>query len=137
MASPNPTPPKIRIKTTGPVVPPNIDRPPILTERLLLRQLDISDAEAVHALRTQPEVMQWTSVGTVDKDVDESRAWIKRFLPPKDLLTYNFVIVDRGDATTAIQPVNSSASEALTTHAMARDGLKLVTCCARSIGAKA
>ncbi|KAI0505779.1 acetyltransferase domain-containing protein [Xylaria bambusicola] len=106
MASPNssapppPAPSKVQVKTTGPVVvPPNINRLPIVTERLLLRPFDISDAEAVHVLRTQPEVMQWTAVGTADKDMDESRTWLQRYLPPNDLQAYNFVIVDRGDGT--------------------------------------
>ncbi|KAI3338173.1 acetyltransferase domain-containing protein [Ustulina deusta] len=94
---PPPAPSKIQVKTTWPTVPPNIDRAPIRTERLLIRPFDPSDVEAVHELRTQPEVMQWTSVGVVDKDVDQSRVFVERFLPPKDLETYNFAVVYLGD----------------------------------------
>ncbi|KAI1425098.1 acetyltransferase domain-containing protein [Xylaria sp. FL1777] len=92
------TPSKSQVKSTRPTVPPNIDRAPIRTERLLIRPFEASDVEAIHVLRTQPEVMLWTSVGVVDKDIDQSRVFAERFLPPKDLDTYNFVIVYLGDA---------------------------------------
>ncbi|KAI0434953.1 acetyltransferase domain-containing protein [Xylaria sp. FL1042] len=95
---PPPNPSKIQVKTTSPTVPPNIDRTPIRTERLLIRPFDLSDVKAVHELRTQPEVMQWTSIGTVDKDLDQTRVFIERFLPPKDLETYNFAVMYLGDA---------------------------------------
>lgn len=49
-------------------------------------------------MRTQPEVMHWTAIGTVDKDVDQSRVWLERFLPPKDLKSFNFALMDRGEA---------------------------------------
>ncbi|KAI0531793.1 acetyltransferase domain-containing protein [Xylaria digitata] len=91
------TPSKIKVKTTSPSVPPNIDRAPIRTERLLIRPFDASDAEAVYELRKQPEVMQWTALGEIDKDVNQSLVYIERFLPPKDLDTYNFVVVYLGD----------------------------------------
>ncbi|KAI1169970.1 acetyltransferase domain-containing protein [Nemania sp. FL0916] len=85
----------IRVKTTWPVIPANIDRAPIRTERLLLRPFTATDAEAAFELRRQPEVMFWTVRGTPDEDVAESRAWIERFLPPRDLETFEFVILQQ------------------------------------------
>ncbi|GAW21090.1 hypothetical protein ANO14919_106030 [Xylariales sp. No.14919] len=108
MASPNlpgpphappPAPSKIKVKTTSPIVPPNADRAPIRTERLLIRPFDASDAEAVYQFRKQPEVMVWTMLGVVDKDVNESRAFVERFLPPKDLNTFNYVVEYLGDVS--------------------------------------
>ncbi|KAI1827124.1 acetyltransferase domain-containing protein [Xylaria intraflava] len=90
--------PKIKVKTTWPVVPPSINRTPIRTERLLLRPFAATDVEAIHELRRQPEVMQWTIAGLVDKTTDETRVFIERFLPPKDLASYNFVVVYLGEA---------------------------------------
>ncbi|KAI0810381.1 acetyltransferase domain-containing protein [Xylaria sp. FL0064] len=95
---PPPDPSKIQVKTTWPTIPPNVDRAPIRTERLLIRPYDVSDVKAVHELRTQPEVMQWTSTGVVDKDLDQTRVFVERFLPPKDLETYNFAVLYVGDA---------------------------------------
>ncbi|KAJ8129495.1 hypothetical protein O1611_g4133 [Lasiodiplodia mahajangana] len=93
-----PVPPKMKVKTTWPRVPPNAERTPIRTERLLLRPFEAADVEAVFELRQQPEVMLWTSFGTIDKDIDQSRTFVERFLPPNDTQTYNFVVVYLGDA---------------------------------------
>ncbi|KAJ2973253.1 hypothetical protein NUW58_g8982 [Xylaria curta] len=95
--APPPASAKVKVKTTWPTIPPNTDRKPIRTERLLLRPITATDVEAIYQLRTQPEVMLWTLLGTVDKDVDESRAFIERFLSPKDLKTFNFAVVYLGD----------------------------------------
>ncbi|KAI1752181.1 acetyltransferase domain-containing protein [Xylaria castorea] len=108
MASPSlPEPPhapsapseKVKVKTTWPIIPPSADRTPIRTERLLLRPLTAADVEEVYGLRNQPEVMIWTMAGVVDKNVDESRVSLDRFLPPKDLVTYHCAIVYLGDAS--------------------------------------
>ncbi|KAI0109187.1 acetyltransferase domain-containing protein [Nemania sp. FL0031] len=96
--APTPVSPKVKVKTTWPIVPPNADRTPIRTERLLLRPFDAADVDAVFELRQQPEVMLWTSFGTIDKDIDESRTFVERFLPPNDTQTYNFVVVYLGNA---------------------------------------
>ncbi|KAJ8104673.1 hypothetical protein ONZ43_g7740 [Nemania bipapillata] len=89
--------PKTKVKTTWPSVPPNADRTPIRTERLLIRPFDAADVDAVFELRQQPEVMLWTSFGTIDKEIEESRVFVERFLPPKDTETFNFVVVYLGD----------------------------------------
>ncbi|KAI2641070.1 acetyltransferase domain-containing protein [Xylaria nigripes] len=91
--APSSPPSTIRVRTTLPTVPPSISETPIRSERLLLRPFEVRDIEAIHELRTQREVMKWTSVGIVDKDINESRAFVERFLPPNNLETYNFVIV--------------------------------------------
>jgi hypothetical protein len=48
------------VKTTRPVFPfpPNEDREPIYTERLIIRPYVPEDLGDLRALRTQPEVMQ-------------------------------------------------------------------------------
>ncbi|GAP88775.1 putative acyl- N-acyltransferase [Rosellinia necatrix] len=97
----SPDPSKIKVKTTWPTIPPNASRAPIRTERLLIRPFDAADAAAIYEFRKQPEVMQWTSVGLVDKDVDESRIFVERFLAPRDAETYNFVIEYVGDSDAA------------------------------------
>ncbi|KAI0873816.1 acetyltransferase domain-containing protein [Hypoxylon argillaceum] len=92
-----PVVPKTKVKTTWPSVPPNADRTPIRTERLLLRPFEAADVEAVYELRQQPEVMIFTLSGIIDGDISESRTFVERFLPPKDTATYNFVAVYLGD----------------------------------------
>ncbi|KAI0409908.1 acetyltransferase domain-containing protein [Xylaria palmicola] len=94
---PSPASSYVKVKTTWPTVPPNTDRSPIRTGRLLLRPFVAADAEAVYELRKQPEVMRWTIAGVVDDGVDASRVWVERFLSPKDLETYNFAILYPGD----------------------------------------
>ncbi|KAI0548423.1 acetyltransferase domain-containing protein [Xylaria curta] len=88
----------VKVKTTWPIIPPSADRTPIRSERLLLRPLTAADAEEVLGLRSQPEVMIWTMVGLPDKNVDETHVFLKRFLPPNDLVTYHCAIVYMGDA---------------------------------------
>jgi RimJ/RimL family protein N-acetyltransferase len=63
------------VKTTRPVFPfpPNEDGKPIYTERLIIRPFAPEDLEDLRVLRTQPEVMQWTYRGCVDKDMAETR----------------------------------------------------------------
>ncbi|KAI1815556.1 acetyltransferase domain-containing protein [Poronia punctata] len=85
-----------RLTSTRAILPPRADREPIRTERLLLRPIAASDAEALHVLRTQPEVMQWTMVGKVDENLDQTREWIANFLPPKDEFQYEWVVIYKG-----------------------------------------
>ncbi|KAK8064772.1 acetyltransferase [Apiospora phragmitis] len=85
----------IKVKTTMPKqpFPPNADRQPIHTERLLLRALTQVDLPAVHALRTQPEVMVFTARGRIDADLAETQERLDGFLPPRgDRETYNAAI---------------------------------------------
>ncbi|KAI0474643.1 acetyltransferase domain-containing protein [Xylaria cf. heliscus] len=96
--APSPTSSKVKVKTTWPTIPPNIARTAIRTERLLLRPYTADDVDEIFELRKQPEVMIWTMAGVVDKNIDESRVFIERFLHPNDLKTFNFAIVYLGDA---------------------------------------
>ncbi|KAI9368424.1 GNAT domain-containing protein [Aspergillus egyptiacus] len=50
------------------------------TPRLILTSLSLSDAPALHELRTEPEVMKWTRQKRPDKDIQETEAWIAKVL---------------------------------------------------------
>ncbi|KXX82919.1 Arginine--tRNA ligase, cytoplasmic [Madurella mycetomatis] len=94
-AGPAPDPTSfVRVRTTLPrqPLPPIAARGPITTQRLLLRPLAASDLDAIHVLRTQPEVMYWTSTAQIDASLDETRAKLARYLPPGDGQTYNCAI---------------------------------------------
>lgn len=83
MASNKPT--LVRVKTTlpSPPFPTNAERPPIRTERLLIRPLTQCDLPNTRALRTQPEVMQFTVAGRIDGDLSETQTKLDPFLPPR------------------------------------------------------
>lgn len=83
MASDKPT--LVKVKTTLPSrpFPTNAERPPIRTERLVIRPLMQDDLPNVRALRTQPEVMQFTMAGRIDGDLSETQAKLDPFLPPR------------------------------------------------------
>ncbi|KAK4451668.1 GNAT N-acetyltransferase [Podospora aff. communis PSN243] len=85
------------VKTTRPVIPfpPNEDREPIYTERLIIRPFAPEDLEDLRVLRTQPEVMQWTYRGCVDKDMGETRERLDDNLGERAVNKYNFVIALR------------------------------------------
>lgn len=84
----------VTVKTTLPALPlpPNDSREGVTTERLLIRAPRPEDVEALHALRTQQEVMMWTYVGRIDRDLEETEEKLKHYLPPNDTKTYNFSI---------------------------------------------
>ncbi|KFH46433.1 putative N-acetyltransferase-like protein [Hapsidospora chrysogenum ATCC 11550] len=84
----------VTVKTTLPRQPfePAATRPSIRTERLLLRPLRESDLEALHELRTQPEVMIHTYRGKVDADLQETRDNLALRLPPNDRTNFDFAI---------------------------------------------
>lgn len=77
-------------KTTRPIFP--VPSPPMTTVRLLLRPIQQSDLADLHALRTQTEVMKWTSTGKVDANQEATQVWMDRFLPPNDTTTFNFAV---------------------------------------------
>ncbi|KAI1413149.1 acyl-CoA N-acyltransferase [Hypoxylon sp. FL1857] len=85
---------KVNVKTTLPITPfpPNAERKPIGTERLIIRPFSEDDLDALHSLRTQPEVMMYTALGRIAANKEETRDVIARYLPPNDLETYNNVI---------------------------------------------
>ncbi|KFA65606.1 hypothetical protein S40285_04345 [Stachybotrys chlorohalonatus IBT 40285] len=84
----------VDIKTMLPAIPyPLSDaRPVIKTKRLLLRPVTAADLDDMHALRLQPEVMVWTIQGRPDKDLEETRKVMDRFLPPNDARDFNYAI---------------------------------------------
>ncbi|KAH8682308.1 GNAT domain-containing protein [Xylariales sp. PMI_506] len=84
----------VRVKTTLPYspYPPNASRKPIKTARLILRPFTQDDTAALHVLRTQPEVMQWTLAGRPDVDIAETQTRLDRFLAPNDARTFNYAI---------------------------------------------
>lgn len=43
-------------------------------------------------MRLQPEVMMWTSQGVPDKDIEETKQWVSKRLPPHHQTNYSFVI---------------------------------------------
>ncbi|KAJ3335592.1 hypothetical protein HDU93_004951 [Gonapodya sp. JEL0774] len=63
-----------------------------MTDRLVLRHLDLKDIGPLHELRTQEPVMRWTSAGRVDRDISETEQKLALFLPPNDLVTVNCAI---------------------------------------------
>lgn len=84
----------VTIKTTLPKLPfpPNTERRAILTDRLLIRPFRQDDMEALHALRSQPEVMKWSIQGRPDETMDETRKSAALRLPPQDTERYDWVI---------------------------------------------
>ncbi|KAJ5774404.1 Acyl-CoA N-acyltransferase [Penicillium paradoxum] len=73
-------------------LPTNDNRSPIITDRLLLRALRASDLEALHVLRTQEEVMKWTSAGCIDDSIEQTKSKLDPFLAPNDVRTANCAI---------------------------------------------
>jgi RimJ/RimL family protein N-acetyltransferase len=54
--------------------------------------MTMADLSAFHYLRTQHEVMKWTSTGKIDIDELATTTWMNRFLPPNDAKTFSFAI---------------------------------------------
>ncbi|KAJ5960178.1 uncharacterized protein N7479_007328 [Penicillium vulpinum] len=84
----------ITVKALLPTVPlpANSERPAITTDRLLVRALQPTDLEALHVLRTQENVMKWTSAGCIDESIEVTKSKLDPFLPPNDLITANSAI---------------------------------------------
>ncbi|KAI1841392.1 hypothetical protein JX266_012403 [Neoarthrinium moseri] len=87
-------PSKITIKTRLPVglIPPNLERAQIKTERLVIRPYTQDDLAGMHVLRTQPEVMHFTMRGCIDQNLAETQERLDWYLPPRDLESYNWAI---------------------------------------------
>lgn len=73
-------------------LPPNSKRPEITTRRLLLRPLQPNDLDALHVLRTQEDVMKWTTAGCIDENIEKTKSKLDPFLPPHDIVTANCAI---------------------------------------------
>jgi RimJ/RimL family protein N-acetyltransferase len=84
----------VAVATTLPARPliAHAARQPLVTDRLIIRPCTEQDLEALHVLRTQPEVMEWTAVGRIDADLAETRTKLDQNLPPHDADTYNFAL---------------------------------------------
>ncbi|KPM43351.1 hypothetical protein AK830_g3181 [Neonectria ditissima] len=86
----------VTVRTTLPTfpLPPNEQRQVIRTERLILRPFnnDDNDAEGLHALRAQPEVMMWSIQGRPDRDVAETRKDLALQVAPNDVEHFNWAI---------------------------------------------
>lgn len=78
------------VKTTRAVLPS--PTPTIQTSRLLLRPYKKEDLADFFELRSQFEVMQWTSTGKVDADQTFTQKWMDSVLPPNDAGTLTFAI---------------------------------------------
>ncbi|UNI22867.1 hypothetical protein JDV02_008713 [Purpureocillium takamizusanense] len=83
----------ISVKTTLPALPypPLASRPVIKTARLLIRPFTATDLDALHTLRTQPEVMAWMPLGQVDGDLEKTKAVLAAKLLHDDR-NYSFAI---------------------------------------------
>ncbi|KAJ4418692.1 hypothetical protein N0V85_001343 [Neurospora sp. IMI 360204] len=95
----------ITVRSTLPCFPlPLIsERPWVTTERLLIRPLAASDLEALHELRTQPEVMIWTSAGKPDSSLDETKVKLDCFLTPEgNNKSFNYAICFKEDPSKLI-----------------------------------
>lgn len=86
----------VTIKTTLPKspYPPIENRQPIKTQRLILKPVHDSQAEVMHKLRLQPEVMKWTVQGKPDVDIAATRKVMALRLPPNDKLNYDWSIFE-------------------------------------------
>ncbi|KAJ5351136.1 hypothetical protein N7452_000110 [Penicillium brevicompactum] len=73
-------------------LPPNSQRSEITTSRLLLRPLRSNDLDALHILRTQQDVMKWTTAGCIDENIEKTKSKLDPFLPPHDIDNANFAI---------------------------------------------
>ncbi|KAI0001235.1 acetyltransferase domain-containing protein [Xylariaceae sp. FL0662B] len=84
----------IKVKTTLPThpLPPNPERPPIQTARLIIRPFAPGDLAGIHALRAQAEVMEFSSAGRPDRDLAETRAFMDGVLAPRDAETFNHAV---------------------------------------------
>ncbi|KAI8962377.1 acyl-CoA N-acyltransferase [Daldinia sp. FL1419] len=80
------------VETTLPhkPLPPISQRQPIYTERLIIRPMREDDLQDYHELRLQPEAMASSRQGRPDRDIEEARSALSRFLPPHSDGTFLF-----------------------------------------------
>ena len=95
--------------TPRPVFP--VPQPTIVTSRLLLRPLTPSDVTSFHLLRTDPQVVRWTTTPSGDADEAATLRWLERFLPPKDSNTYVLAVCEQSDPSLAIGSVGCHLPE--------------------------
>lgn len=97
------------MKTTRPILPTPATS--FTTPRLLLRPMETTDLNHFHALRTQIEVMKWTSTGRIDVDIETTTKWMERFLPPNDSKTFSFAIEELANPGTVVGTVAMHVAE--------------------------
>ena len=83
------------MKTTRPIFP--VPALSFTTPRLLLRPYLPSDADDLFLLRSQPEVMKWTSSRIPDSDICVTLEWMAPALPPNNASTFRFVIEEKAN----------------------------------------
>ncbi|KAM3543160.1 hypothetical protein ARSEF1564_003965 [Beauveria bassiana] len=71
------------------------DRPAHETARLVLRSFTAADLASFHELRTQPEVMIYTSQGRPDASLAETQTKLDPFLSPRGDDLYVLAVVER------------------------------------------
>jgi len=88
---------QVQVRTTLPFpLPPITSWDDLHTSRLTIRAPRASDVTALHELRTQPEVMEFSAEGRVDRNLEETGSKLETFLPPNDRSTYNFLAFNKG-----------------------------------------
>ena len=95
----------ITVRSTFPCIPLPLtgERPWVTTERLVLRPLAASDLEALHELRTQPEVMVWTSAGKPDSSLAETKAKLDSILSDEEnQRSFNYAVCFKEDPSKLI-----------------------------------
>lgn len=83
----------IKVSTTLPVIEGNVPSS-IISDRIILRRLVLSDLEAHHSLRGQPEAMAHSRRGKPDANLDETLAHLKRMSD-----TYFGIFLKNSDGT--------------------------------------
>ncbi|KAI1860295.1 uncharacterized protein JN550_011561 [Neoarthrinium moseri] len=84
------TPTSIQTTLPSTPLPPNSQRQPIATQRLVVRPLQQDDLEAFHILRTQREAMTGTRLGRPDRNMQETQEALDYFLTPNDAEVFLF-----------------------------------------------
>jgi RimJ/RimL family protein N-acetyltransferase len=97
------------MKVTRPIFPAPAKA--FTTARLLIRPIIPDDVVEFHILRTQPEVMIFTSSGKVDVDTEATSIWVKRFTHPNDTKTFSFAIEELDNPGTIVGTVGSHVAE--------------------------
>jgi RimJ/RimL family protein N-acetyltransferase len=97
------------MKTTRPIFP--VPALPFTSERLLFRPYRPSDAGDLFILRSQSEVMKWTSSKIPDADVAKTREWMAPALPPLNSDSFRFVIEERSNPGKVVGVIGSRFSE--------------------------
>jgi RimJ/RimL family protein N-acetyltransferase len=85
---------KVMVRTTIPItpLPPLTKRQSINTARLRLDAISQDDLPGFHKMRSSPVTMGNFNKGRTDQNLEETQAWLNKFLQPNDEQTYVFTI---------------------------------------------